>query len=147
MTELNISDVQSQLLLQVKEVCSSDGQASKDLPDDLMSALHFVFQGTLQPALDILDHNGVTKVTSPSGRTVFQVVGSSSKLYTCFPPSKYCTCPSYTYAVLKRRDITMCKHVLATFLGAAMGTHEEVTISDSEMTKLHRNSHTHNTSE
>ncbi|XP_077996206.1 zinc finger SWIM domain-containing protein 7-like [Glandiceps talaboti] len=134
MATVNISDIQSQLLLQVKKVCSSGGQIS--LPDDLLSALHFVFQGPFLPALDIIDHDGVSKVTCPSGRTVFQVVGSSGKLYTCFSSSNYCSCLSFTFSVLKRKDIAMCKHVLAVYLSSAMGKNEDTSITDQEMTQL-----------
>nr|XP_006821894.1 PREDICTED: zinc finger SWIM domain-containing protein 7-like [Saccoglossus kowalevskii] len=71
-----------------------------------------------------------------SGRIIFQVIGSSGKPYTCFPSSNYCSCLSFTFSVLKRRDISMCKHVLAMHLSAAMKKYEEISVTDAEMTRL-----------
>lgn len=42
--------------------------------------LNFVFQAPLLPALDIIDNRNVTTISSPSGRKVYQVPYTCTKL-------------------------------------------------------------------
>ncbi|XP_046840843.1 zinc finger SWIM domain-containing protein 7-like [Xenia sp. Carnegie-2017] len=90
--------------------------------DELLSALRLVFPQTLLQALDLIDRQLVTRVLSPQGREAFQVKGLSGRIYLCLMSSEYCTCPSYTYYVLMKEEMLMCKHVLAVHLSLKLGT-------------------------
>ncbi|XP_061461237.1 zinc finger SWIM domain-containing protein 7 isoform X2 [Rhineura floridana] len=74
------------------------------VPDDLLMALKFIFGASALPALDLVDRQSVTRMVSPSGRTVYQVAGSSGKLYTCYASCHFCTCPAFTFSVLRKGD-------------------------------------------
>ncbi|XP_065830416.1 zinc finger SWIM domain-containing protein 7-like [Oscarella lobularis] len=106
------------------------------LSDSLLSALNCIFGQSLVYALDLVDKKSVTKYTCPSGRSTFKVVGSSGDVYTCLLNSNYCTCPSYVYTVLVKRDVLMCKHVLAMHLSVALDACTAREISDSDMESL-----------
>lgn len=114
---------------ELKKVYEESGQ----ITDDILSALHFVCGPALVPALDLVERRTVSLLKSPSGRSLYQVFGSSGVPYTCFTTSLYCTCPAYKFAVLKRRDNLMCKHVLAIRLSEALGCIKEQAISDKEL--------------
>ncbi|XP_064612909.1 zinc finger SWIM domain-containing protein 7-like [Liolophura sinensis] len=121
-----------QLLEEVRRVYTQNGS----LTDELLSALNFVFQAPLLPALDLVDNSHVTRLVSPSGRCLFQVVGSSGTPYVCLPSSIYCACPAFKFSVLKKNDHIMCKHVLAVKLSEAMGKTQRYDVSDREITNL-----------
>ena len=63
-------------------------------------SLHFIFQQQLLPALDLIDNSSITKVECDSGRSFFQVLGSSNSIYVCFTSSNYCSCPAFVYSGL-----------------------------------------------
>ncbi|KAK8724913.1 hypothetical protein OTU49_010974 [Cherax quadricarinatus] len=114
-------------LLQVVKV---EYQSSGQLSSEVLHSLHLLHGQSLLNALDLIDSKKVTKVISSSGRWVYQVTGSSGTPYVCLPNSIFCQCPAFKYAVVKRRDSVMCKHVLAAHLSTAMGTNEEKNVSD-----------------
>ncbi|XP_061197028.1 zinc finger SWIM domain-containing protein 7-like [Saccostrea echinata] len=130
-----INEVAEQLLSEVNTVYSKTGKLS----DELLSALNFVFQAPLLPALDIIDHRNVTTISCPSGRKVYQVLGTSGTPYICLLSSTYCSCPAYRYSVLLKDDHIMCKHVLAIKLAEAMNLSKSQQVSDQEMTNLIKN--------
>ncbi|CAL4115305.1 unnamed protein product, partial [Meganyctiphanes norvegica] len=72
----------------------------------------------------------ISVLKSPSGRWLYQVMGSSGIHYVVLPNSNVCQCPAFKFAVVKRRDSIMCKHVLAARLAEAMCTFEEKMVSD-----------------
>ncbi|XP_042735827.1 zinc finger SWIM domain-containing protein 7 isoform X2 [Lagopus leucura] len=74
------------------------------VPDDLLLGLKFIFGPSAVPALDLVDHRSVTRVVSPSGRTAYQVLGSSGKLYTCYSSCHFCTCPAFGFTVLQKSE-------------------------------------------
>nr|XP_056720992.1 zinc finger SWIM domain-containing protein 7 [Euleptes europaea] len=111
-------------------------QETSQVPDDLLSALKFVFGASAVPALDLVDHQSVTRILSPSGRTVYQVLGSSGKLYTCYASCHFCSCPAFAFSVLRKNDSLLCKHLLAIYLSQALGTCQELTVSDKQLTSL-----------
>ncbi|XP_033123221.1 zinc finger SWIM domain-containing protein 7-like [Anneissia japonica] len=127
-----LNDVHMQLILQVKTAYKNHNPLS----DQLLSALNFVQQRPLLQAFDLVDRKNVTRVTCPAGRTVFQVCGSSGKLYTCFASSNFCSCPAYVFSVLKKKDVSMCKHVLAVELSCATGSCRDLSVSDEELTQM-----------
>lgn len=102
------------------------------LTDEVLSALHFVFHQPLLDALDLIDRKNITKLTTPSGRVLYQVLGSSNTLYTCLITGDYCTCPSYTFTVLVKMESLMCKHLLAVHLAEALGECKNQIITDED---------------
>ncbi|XP_068748825.1 zinc finger SWIM domain-containing protein 7-like [Montipora capricornis] len=125
---LSIRHVADQLFVEVRLVKEQHGQ----LTDELLSALHFVFHQPLLHALDLVDQKKVTKLTSTSGRVLYQVEGSSNRVYNCLITGEFCTCPSYTYTVLVKTESLMCKHLLAVHLAEALGECTNKAIRDEE---------------
>ncbi|XP_031823727.1 zinc finger SWIM domain-containing protein 7 isoform X1 [Sarcophilus harrisii] len=106
------------------------------LPDKLLLALKFLFGPSAVQALDLVDRRSVTRISSPSGRTVFQVLGSSGKAYTCFTSCHYCSCPAFAFSVLRKSDSLLCKHLLATYLSLALGLCQELSGSNRQLAGL-----------
>ncbi|XP_013411947.1 zinc finger SWIM domain-containing protein 7-like [Lingula anatina] len=129
-----MEDVVEQLFEEVKR----GYQIHQHLTDDILSALNFVFQAPLLPSLDLIDHGKITHLVSPSGRSVYQVTGTTGVPYCCLASSDYCSCPAYTFSVLKRGDTIMCKHVLAIHLSEAMGLCKKQEVSNKELALLLR---------
>ncbi|CAH1802235.1 unnamed protein product [Owenia fusiformis] len=127
-----INESLKQLFEEVKQVYTQ----KQSIPDSLLSALNFVFKSPLLPALDLVERRCVTMVTSPSGRCVYQVVGSSGTPYTCLLSCDYCGCPAYKFSVIKRGDHIMCKHILAVHLSDAMGLTKELISTDLDLADL-----------
>ncbi|XP_041377363.1 zinc finger SWIM domain-containing protein 7-like isoform X1 [Gigantopelta aegis] len=141
-----VTSVGDKLIHEAENIFKEKGH----LTDEILSALRFVYQTPLLPALDLTDNKAVTMVISPSGRKLYQVMGSSGKPYTCFLNSRYCSCPAYRYSVLLKEDhilvnngsptcihiIYLCKHVLALRLSDAMGLTRTTNISDKELTNM-----------
>ncbi|XP_035416885.1 zinc finger SWIM domain-containing protein 7 isoform X2 [Cygnus atratus] len=98
--------------------------------------LKFVFGPSAVPALDLVDHRSVTRVVSPSGRTAYQVLGTSGKLYTCYSSCHFCTCPAFGFTVLQKSESLLCKHILAVYLSQAMGACQELTVSEEQLTNI-----------
>ncbi|XP_053223624.1 zinc finger SWIM domain-containing protein 7 isoform X2 [Podarcis raffonei] len=116
--------------------------AKKD-PGDLQAIssnnpylLKFIFGASAVPALDLVDRQSVTRITSPSGRQVYQVVGSSGKHYTCYASCHFCSCPAFMFSVLRKGDSLVCKHLLAIYLSQALGSCQELTVPDKQLTRL-----------
>ncbi|NP_001184067.1 zinc finger, SWIM-type containing 7 L homeolog isoform X1 [Xenopus laevis] len=108
-------------------------QETTQISDELLLSLKFIFGPTALYALDLVDQRSVSHVTSPSGRSVFQVIGSSGKMYTCFASCHYCSCPAFSFSVLRKNDNMLCKHILAVYLSQAMGLCQELTVTDTQM--------------
>ncbi|XP_015223051.1 zinc finger SWIM domain-containing protein 7 isoform X1 [Lepisosteus oculatus] len=127
-----LPDVAEEVLKDIRKAY----QETSQIPDELLLVLKFVFGSSALYALDLVDHRAVTCVTSPSGRKVFQVVGSSGRLYTCYSSCHYCPCPSFTFSVLRRNNSLLCKHILAVYLCRAMGLCRDVTVTDQQMSAI-----------
>ncbi|XP_063306116.1 zinc finger SWIM domain-containing protein 7 isoform X1 [Pelobates fuscus] len=108
-------------------------QETSQISDEHLLALKFIFGPTALQALDLVDQRSVTRVTSPSGRTTFQVTGSSGKMYTCYSFCHYCSCPAFSFSVLRKNESLLCKHILAVYLSQATGTCQERTVSDEQI--------------
>ncbi|KAL8604671.1 hypothetical protein ACOMHN_013451 [Nucella lapillus] len=106
------------------------------LTEEILSALHFVYQGPLLSALELVDKGAVSHLVSPSGRAVYQVIGSSGTPYTCFSTSHYCSCPAFTFSVLHKEDHMMCKHHLAVKLSDITGKTKTVNVSDQHLAAM-----------
>ncbi|XP_031556637.1 zinc finger SWIM domain-containing protein 7-like [Actinia tenebrosa] len=124
---VNISE---QLFAEVRLCQEQHGR----LTEELLSALYFVFGQPILHALDLVDRRSITRLTSPSGRIIHQVVGSSGQTYTCLKASSFCTCPSYTYTVLVKMETIMCKHLLAVNLAEAIHNIKEKEVSNETIT-------------
>ncbi|NXC01930.1 ZSWM7 protein, partial [Orthonyx spaldingii] len=106
------------------------------VPDELLLGLKFIFGPCAVPALDLVDQRSVTRVRSPSGRTLYQVLGSSGKLYTCYSSCHFCTCPAFGFSVLQKNESLLCKHILAVYLSQAMGACQELSVSEEQLTNI-----------
>ncbi|KAM4700035.1 zinc finger SWIM domain-containing protein 7 isoform 1-T2 [Discoglossus pictus] len=124
-----LPSVAEELLREIKRTYEETSKIS----DELLLGLRFIFGPTALYALDLVDQHSVTKVISPSGRTTFQVTGSSGKMYTCYSSCHYCSCPAFSFSVLRRNDNMVCKHILAVYLSQALGSCQELTVSDKQM--------------
>ncbi|KAG8450415.1 hypothetical protein GDO86_002902 [Hymenochirus boettgeri] len=124
-----LPSVAEELLREIKR----SYQETSQIPDEFLLGLKFIFGPTALYALDLVDHCSVIHVTSPSGRETFQVTGSSGKIYTCFASCHYCSCPAFSFSVLKKNDSMVCKHILAVYLSQTMGVCQELTVTDEQM--------------
>ncbi|XP_059829772.1 zinc finger SWIM domain-containing protein 7 isoform X2 [Hypanus sabinus] len=124
--------VMAELLNKVQEVY----QQSLQLTDELLLMLKCVFGPQALQALELVDQRSVTLVDAPSGRTLYQVVGSSGRVYHCLSSCLYCSCVAFTYSVLRRNDHLLCKHLLAVYLCQAMGTLRQLRVSNQQLTTL-----------
>ncbi|XP_027546935.1 zinc finger SWIM domain-containing protein 7 isoform X2 [Neopelma chrysocephalum] len=124
--------VAEELLKQIKKAF----QETSRVPDELLLGLKFIFGPCAVPALDLVHQRSVTRVTSPSGRTLYQVLGSSGKFYTCYSSCHFCTCPAFGFSVLQKRESLLCKHILAIYLSQAMGACQELTVSEEQLTSI-----------
>ncbi|CAL8364129.1 unnamed protein product [Lota lota] len=124
--------VAEQLFKDIQKIYEEKSQ----IPDDLLIALKFVFGSCAVQALDLVDKHSVTCLSSPSGRKAFQVTGGSGRLYTCFTSCHYCPCPAFAYAVLRRNDGLLCKHLLGVYLSQAMGLTQQESVSDMYISTL-----------
>ncbi|XP_071093345.1 zinc finger SWIM domain-containing protein 7-like isoform X2 [Haliotis cracherodii] len=127
-----MSAVGQQLLGEVERVYAAQGK----LTDEILSSLQFVFQAPLLPALDLVDKKAVSFMTSPSGRSLYQVIGSSGTPYACYTSSIYCSCPSYRFSVLLKEDHMMCKHLLAILLSKRMDSIQTESVTDQELSSM-----------
>ncbi|XP_027283016.1 zinc finger SWIM domain-containing protein 7 isoform X3 [Cricetulus griseus] len=110
--------------------------AVQAVPDEHLSSLKFVFGSSAIQALDLVDRESVTLISSPSGRRVYQVLGSSGKTYTCMTSCHYCSCPAFAFSVLRKSDSLLCKHLLAIYLSQVMRNCQQLSVSDKQLTDL-----------
>ena len=108
-------------------------KGEKRIRDEDLLALKLLCGPNLLPALDIVDKSGVELHTCPSGRTTYVVKGSSRNTYVCLRTANFCSCLSFQYTVLMRRDSVMCKHLLAVCVAEAIGSAVEQEVSDEDM--------------
>lgn len=92
----------------LKEV-HQDFSASKCLSDHILKKLWTVFQLPLLGALDIIDRHGVLRISSPSGRVIYEVTGTSGTHYQCFSTGTYCSCPAFVFSILRRGEHIMVR--------------------------------------
>ncbi|CAM5164493.1 unnamed protein product [Eretmochelys imbricata] len=130
--EATLPVVAEQLLKEIQKAF----QETAHVPDDLLLALKFVFGSSAVAALDLVDQHSVTRIVSSSGRAVYQVLGSSGKLYTCYASCHFCTCPAFAFSVLRKSDSLVCKHILAMYLSQATGTCQELSVSDQQLASI-----------
>ncbi|NXP88153.1 ZSWM7 protein, partial [Passerina amoena] len=98
--------------------------------------LKFIFGPSAVPALDLVDQRSVTRLRSPSGRILYQVLGSSGKLYTCYSSCHFCTCPAFGFSVLQKSESLLCKHILAVYLSQALEACQELAVSEEQLTNI-----------
>ncbi|NXO26632.1 ZSWM7 protein, partial [Cisticola juncidis] len=124
--------VAEELLREVKKAF----QETSQVPDELLLGLKFIFGPSAVPALDLVDQCSVTRVRAPSGRILYQVLGNSGKLYTCYSSCHYCTCPAFEFSVLQKSESLLCKHILAVYLSQALGACQDLAVSDEQLTNI-----------
>ncbi|KAM4044487.1 zinc finger SWIM domain-containing protein 7 isoform 1-T1 [Anomaloglossus baeobatrachus] len=130
--DLTLPSAAEELLREIKRRYQETSQIS----DEHLLGLKFIFGPTALYALDLVDQRSVTHLTSPSGRSTFQVTGSSGKMYTCYKASHYCSCPAFSFSVLRRQDSLMCKHILAVYLSQAIRCCQGLSVSDKQMSEI-----------
>ncbi|XP_074869695.1 zinc finger SWIM domain-containing protein 7 [Carettochelys insculpta] len=130
--EATLPAVAEELLKEIKKTF----QETSHVPDDLLLALKFIFGSSAVAALDLVDQHSVTRIVSPSGRAVYQVLGSSGKQYTCYASCHFCTCPAFTFSVLRKGDSLLCKHILAVYLSQATGACQELSVPDQQLASI-----------
>ena len=155
----------------VERVDSCGLQMHSVISDQLLLALHSIFpENLLVQALQVVESGKVTRyfclgenvdpgrneaeLPPPSGtsyrdgkRQLFFVEGSSGNKYLCCgPPKLHCSCPFYAYTVLAKREVLMCKHLLASCLATSLQQWREEFITEGEWAKLTdgQGSHLHN---
>ncbi|KAB1266317.1 Zinc finger SWIM domain-containing protein 7 [Camelus dromedarius] len=134
---------------------------------DGSAKLKFVFGSSAVQALDLVDRQSITLISSPSGRRVYQVLGSSGKTYTCLASCHYCSCPAFAFSVLRKSDSLLvrqasapwgsrvsgeppallgrlrCKHLLAVYLSQVTSTCQQLSVSDKQLTDILLTEKTH----
>ena len=110
--------------------------------DELLKELAHLFPSTtLIHALELIDKEKVIKfIAKPSGRVLFGVEPSQrggglklrNKAYKCIS-NNYCTCQSFAFGVITRKETRYCKHLLAVILADAIGEFKSIHVKDSEM--------------
>ncbi|XP_023983520.1 zinc finger SWIM domain-containing protein 7 [Physeter macrocephalus] len=123
----------------VEELLSEMAAAARDgapIPDEHLLSLKFVFGSSAVQALDLVDRQSVTLISSPSGRRVYQVLGSSGRTYVCLASCHYCSCPAFAFSVLRKSDSLLCKHLLAVYLSQVMRTCQQLSVSDKQLTDV-----------
>uniref|UniRef100_A0A452FWC7 Zinc finger SWIM-type containing 7 n=1 Tax=Capra hircus TaxID=9925 RepID=A0A452FWC7_CAPHI len=119
----------------VEELLSEMAAAVRD-GAPLLPRLKFVFGSSAVQALDLVDRQSVTLISSPSGRRVYQVLGSSGRTYTCLASCHYCSCPAFAFSVLRKGDSLLCKHLLAVYLSQVTRTCQQLSVSDKQLTDI-----------
>uniref|UniRef100_A0A452RZX3 Zinc finger SWIM-type containing 7 n=1 Tax=Ursus americanus TaxID=9643 RepID=A0A452RZX3_URSAM len=102
----------------------------------LFPRLKFIFGSSAIQALDLVDRQSITLISSPSGRRVYQVLGSSGRTYTCLASCHYCSCPAFAFSVLRKNDSLLCKHLLAVYLSQVTRTCRQLQVSDKQLTDI-----------
>ena len=96
---------------------------------------------TLINALDLIDKGKIIKyIAGTSQRELFAVEPSSStkgrgkyhKTYKCLS-NNYCTCQSFAYSVVTKKESRYCKHLLAVMIAEALNEYQIKYVKDSEM--------------
>ncbi|GIY31844.1 zinc finger SWIM domain-containing protein 7 [Caerostris darwini] len=120
---------------EIVETIRTEYEKEKKLSEGTLSMLSFLFDFTAVQALDLVDHRCVMLVNSPSGRELYKIQKNATEFHICLKNSNYCTCPSFSFHVLKK-DQLMCKHKLAAVLSTAMGLCKEVQYADETVTLM-----------
>ncbi|XP_045634245.1 zinc finger SWIM domain-containing protein 7 [Ursus americanus] len=111
-------------------------QENAQIPDEHLLSLKFIFGSSAIQALDLVDRQSITLISSPSGRRVYQVLGSSGRTYTCLASCHYCSCPAFAFSVLRKNDSLLCKHLLAVYLSQVTRTCRQLQVSDKQLTDI-----------
>ncbi|XP_055991710.1 zinc finger SWIM domain-containing protein 7 [Sorex fumeus] len=123
----------------VEELLSEMAAAVREsarIPDEHLLSLKFIFGSSAIQALDLVDRQSITLISSPSGRRVYQVLGSSGTTYTCLTSCHYCSCPAFAFSVLRKSDSLLCKHLLAIYLSQVVKTCQQLSVSDKQLTEI-----------
>uniref|UniRef100_H0Y0A6 Zinc finger SWIM-type containing 7 n=1 Tax=Otolemur garnettii TaxID=30611 RepID=H0Y0A6_OTOGA len=120
----------------LNEMAAAVQESARSKEVFLFSRLKFVFGSSAIQALDLVDRRSVTLISSPSGRRVYQVLGSSGKTYLCLASCHYCSCPAFAFSVLRKSDSLLCKHLLAVYLSQVTRTCQQLSVSDKQLTDI-----------
>ncbi|KAL9652654.1 hypothetical protein ABK040_003957 [Willaertia magna] len=137
-------------------------QEEKQVSEMVWKELILLFPtNTLIHALEIIDKKKVIKyLAKPSDRYLFAVEPSTTKhansknkfnnkniiggnvvapiikkTYKCLS-NNYCTCQSFTFGVISKKEFKYCKHLLAILIADALGEYEIKIVKDTELSNL-----------
>ena len=109
-------------------VCSSL-KRGKELSKEHKSRLANTFGKRFENALKAVEEGTVKRyLFKPSGRVVWIVVGKE-KDYQVIPTANYCSCDDFYFRVVDS-DTSLCYHVIAQKLSAALERYEAIEDSD-----------------
>ncbi|XP_026283251.1 zinc finger SWIM domain-containing protein 7 [Frankliniella occidentalis] len=125
--------VTSDLFGEIERLYSEEGKFS----DESLLALHAVFGAPFERALEMLEKDCVTLLTTANDtRQALQVSGGRGELYTLFPNINFCPCLAYAHQVVTSRIHVSCKHVLAARLSQVMGRTTRKEASPEEVARI-----------
>ncbi|KAK1331715.1 hypothetical protein QTO34_009689 [Cnephaeus nilssonii] len=123
----------------VEELLSEMATAVREsarVPDEHLLLLKFVFGSSALQALDLVDRQSVTLISSPSGRHAYQVLGSSGKTYTCLASCHYCSCPAFAFSVLRKSDSLLVRMAQSLPTAPELGKKLQLSVSDKQLTDM-----------
>ncbi len=148
-------DLEKNLLDQVELIYEKE----KNISDDLLESLYFVYKNPLLEALNQIDkqneqnaktenhhnfdQNLVTCIVSESQppRAVYQVKGSVGIHYYLFESLKFCSCSSFKFNVLSKNEYIYCKHIIIVKLLKAMNKINFKHVKDTDLVELIKQIH------
>ena len=130
-----VSSSQPYAITVLKDVCQRI-KLSMELTEPSLNIIINVFGDLTVPAMSIIDNKGVKKLVSSSGKSVFQVTGSSNNEYTCFLNELYCSCISFQNNVIMKGSHVICKHLLAVIIASALENVVEISKSEACINRL-----------
>jgi len=103
--------------------------------DAHLAPLLVFFEKQADKALDLVESGAVKKVVGEgSGRAAFQVEGHG-ETYVVFP-DHFCSCMSFYFDVVTKKEAHMCKHLLATRLAEATARCTTVVVPDTHLAEI-----------
>ena len=151
-------DLEKNLLEQLELIYEKE----KNISDDLLESLYFIYKSPLLEALNQidkqneqneqnaktgkpqpLDQNLATCIVSESQppRVIYQVKGSIGINYYLFESLKFCSCSSFKFNVLSKNEYIYCKHIIIVKLLKAMNKINLKHVKDTDLVELIKQIH------
>lgn len=125
--------VTNDIFCEIERIYNEEGK----IGDESLLALHAVFGPPLERALEMLEMDCVTLLTTPNNnRQALQVSGGKGELYTLFLSINFCPCLAYAHQVVLNRTHVTCKHVLAARLSQIMGRIVRKEVTSEEIARI-----------
>ncbi|XP_055327552.1 zinc finger SWIM domain-containing protein 7-like [Paramacrobiotus metropolitanus] len=119
------------------EKASCGGQNGKpSVSEENLRLLNETFPDYLEPALQLIDHDAVKTYVGPNGRTVYQLKEAADSKIFLLSTLAFCGCCDFQVAVLERRSLPMCRHILAAELTKRLKPVHPISVSAREIVDL-----------